>query len=135
VWKLLGGTHRLEQFGVEKLAAGTVAEAQWLPMVSLVDGRLLRAEIQETTSVAKNLGLVSVYASAQFRTERDGAVNLQLEGASKADVWIDGKPAPPVSEIRTTLPAGSHTLVLRIDARDLPEQLRLRSGDVTFGLN
>jgi putative heme-binding domain-containing protein len=133
-WKLLSGTHTLEQFGVGRIVKGEVADAQWRPVFSLVDGRLLRQDIQTTTAVFGNSSIVSVYASAQFRTERSGSVKLQLEGA--AEIWIDGQPATAAaSAITANLPAGSHTIIVRMDARDLPEQLRLKSADATFGLN
>jgi putative heme-binding domain-containing protein len=133
-WKLLSGTHTLEQFGPGRIVKGEVAEAQWRPVLSLVDGRLLRQEIQAATAVFGNPSLVSIFASAQFQTQRNGPVKLQLEGAT--EVWIDGQPAASAAGLVTAnLPAGSHTIIVRMDARDLPEQLRLKSADATFGLN
>jgi putative heme-binding domain-containing protein len=133
-WKLLSGTHTLEQFGVGRIVKGEVAEVQWRPVLSLVDGRLLRQDIQAATAVFGNSSIVCVYASVQFRTERSGPVKLQLEGAT--EVWIDGQAAAATaSGITANLAAGLHTIIVRLDARELPAQLRLKSADATFGLN
>jgi len=135
VWKLLPGTHRIEQFGVDKIVSGETSASDWTPINSLVDGRLMKEDVQEATVVGKNLGLVSVFASAQFQSAKAGAVTLTLEGPDKASVWIDGKPASGGGDIKADVTAGKHTIIVRIDAREIPGQLRLKSNDVTFLVN
>jgi putative heme-binding domain-containing protein len=131
-WKILGGTHRVEQFGIEKLVSGDLTDADWKPVASLVDGRLLREEIKEQTKLGINLGLVGVYAGTQFNVATAGAVGFQLDGAPQVQAWIDGKSVSAKGAIKADLSAGKHTIILRFDPKDLPEQVRLKSGDVTF---
>jgi putative heme-binding domain-containing protein len=134
-WKILAGTHRVEQFGMDKIVSANFKENDWQPLNALVDGRVLRDDVKETIKVGINVGVVGVYAATQFSTAKDGAVSFQLDNAKNVDVWIDGKSVKTTGGIKTTLASGNHTIVLRFDPKDLPEQVRLKSGDVAFLVN
>src|SRR6185436_3255872 len=129
-WKVLAGTHRVEQFGMDKIVSGELKENDWQPMTSLVDGRLLRDEIKDTAKVGINVGLVGVYAATRFETAKAGPVKMKLDTARGAEAWIDGKSVNIKGDIQANLTQGAHTIVLRFDPKDLPEQVRLQSGDV-----
>lgn len=131
-WKLLAGTHRIEQFGVDKIVAGEVVKADWKPALSLVNGNLPRAQMEEATRVSLHIGLVSVFAEAKFQVSQPGRVRFELPAGSKPGVWVNGKPLKPGTEVAVDLPAGQHTIILRFDAKALPEVVRLGSPDVTF---
>jgi hypothetical protein len=56
-----------------------------------------------------------------------------VKAAPKAEAWIDGKPAAITNgQIKTTLPAGPHTLVLKLEPQSLHEFLRVETADATF---
>jgi hypothetical protein len=132
-WKLLAGTHRAEQFGVDKIVAGEVAKADWKPALSFVDGSLPRAQMEEATKVSFHIGLVSVFAEAQFQVSQAGKARFTVPAGGKPLVWIDGKPVKAAgNEFEADLTAGAHTVILRFDAKALPEMVKLESADVTF---
>ena len=111
-------------------------EKDWTPVVSTVDGRVPGTELQSALSGGAGYGsVVALYAATQFQTTRSGPVNFNLTGGNKAFVWIDGKPISNKGEIRTELAAGTHSIVVRLEARQLPDQLSLRSVDVNFLAN
>jgi putative heme-binding domain-containing protein len=133
-WQLLAGTHRIEQFGVDKIVAREAAEKDWKPVLSLVDGRLPRAQVEEVTAVGRNVGLVSVFAEAKFQVSQAGRVRFTLPDGVKPGVWVNGRPLKP-GELAADLPAGAHTIILRFDAKALPDHVKLESPDATFVAN
>jgi putative heme-binding domain-containing protein len=135
VWRLQGGAHTLEQFGIDKVVTGDIQGKDWQPAYTLVDGRLLKDEILETGNVARNRSLVSVFAATQFQVAKSGPVQMKLEASTGSAVWIDGKPIDGNSNLKTDLAAGTHTIIIRLDARQIPDGLRLKSADVTFATN
>ena len=133
-WKLRPGTHQDEQFGIEKMVATSPRAGGWIPAWSLVDGRLPVAEIQRAANVERYIGLVGIYALTQLDVAKAGSVRLRVEGTDSATVWIDGKAATvaPGGVVEATLSAGSHPLVVRMDPKKLPENLRVGTSDGTF---
>ena len=57
---------------------------------------------------------------------------MTLTGVSKA--WLNGQPLAIASEPNVTvdLPAGEHTLAVKLDPQQLPQVLRVESPDVRF---
>ena len=71
-------------------------------------------------------------AAARFQNSRAGAVTLKLSGVNSPKAWLDGKPVSGSNEISADLPAGTHTLTLKLDPRALGDSLKLESQDVSF---
>jgi hypothetical protein len=116
------------------LIASNLTSKAWQPAASLVDGRLLREEMQNALGPMKNL--ISVFAGTQFRVTKAGAVPLKLSEISGVLIWIDGEPVTSRSgAISRELSVGPHTIVLKIDSKKVPESLRLESADGVFLAN
>ena len=132
-WRLLPATIDVAQFGDEKVVNGKLTDQHWSPVNSLVDGRLLREQLQAALDAVKYRDPKSVYAAAQFQVAKSGAVTFHLTGASASATWIDGHPAN--NELKTDLPAGAHTIITKLDANHLPDAIRLESAEGTFLVN
>ena len=50
-------------------------------------------------------------------------------------LWINGKQQKAGAEFSAELASGTHTVVLRVDPKNLPASVRLESSAVTFETN
>jgi putative heme-binding domain-containing protein len=135
LWRLRAIPHTAEQFGPENILASDQNGEAWLPAYTLVDGRLLKDDIDLGHGISKYEGVVGVYASTRFSVPKAGPVRLALEAGRGAPAWINGKSVAATSDLSLDLPAGEHTLLLKLDPRDLPPHLRAASRDGTFLAN
>jgi putative heme-binding domain-containing protein len=110
--------------------SGDVTNAAWAPLYSTVSGSLLKQDLLAEPGSAQREE--PILAAARFQNSRAGNVKLKLAGLSSPKAWLDGKPVGGDAEINTDLSAGAHTLVLKIDPRQLPESIKLESPDVSF---
>jgi putative heme-binding domain-containing protein len=134
-WKLLPETIDIAQFGAEKVVNGGVDDSQWSPAFALVDGRLLRDELKAKLASIAYRDPASIYAAARFQVAKSGNVRMRLSDGKPLGVWIDGKTAAPGSEINADLASGAHTIVVKLDAKNLPDFVRLETDDGTFSSN
>ncbi len=139
VWQVLAGTTFIEQDGFERVVKGEVKQG-WKPLLARVSGGLAAEDIAELGKSQADR-LVTFYTSTQFTVAKEGPVTFELDGVTKPEVWIDGVKAAiqgasgAKSSLTPNLKPGPHTLVLRLDARQLPEQFKLRCGDVNWAQN
>ena len=143
-WRLLPGTHRVEQYGIEKIVQegfgkkwsnhvlGAGNNAGWKVVPTRVNGDLPSEDIQTTVAVGRYVGLVHVFAGTYFEMQKAGPAKFKLPAATKADAWIDGKPLGRANSFSIRVAAGKHRIVIRLDAKALPKVLRLESKDVAF---
>ena len=131
-WKMRPGNHQDEQFGVEKMVAIPLTDRSWITVWSQVDGQVTKPDLELATNVHRYVGLIGIYAATQLQIAKAGTVQLALEGGENASVWMDGKPVPTARDIRVDLAVGTHTVVIRLDPKRIPEHLRLGSSDGTF---
>ncbi len=134
-WKLLPGRHDFEQFGEQKVISQGIARKDWIPFYSMVDGRLGREELKAALNVNQYVGLVGLFAGTEFQVGNAGIVHFKLSEASAAVAWIDGKQMNVSTLMTAELPPGKHTIVFKLDHKNLPEFLRLESPDATFLAN
>jgi hypothetical protein len=127
------GLHVEEQKADGTLPFADLTGKEWVPAVANVDGRLPADALREGAVVANRyVGVVALYAAARLEVAKAGPVKLKIAGGDGASVWFNGKPASGGGEIATDLPAGAHTVVLRLDPKKLPEALRLEASEGTF---
>ncbi|HUS34022.1 MAG TPA: PVC-type heme-binding CxxCH protein [Verrucomicrobiae bacterium] len=131
-FKVLGATIDLAQFGDDRVVALPLTDGAWQPAISLVDGSLLKEDLQRQINRTGNRAVPAVYAAAQFSAPKEGAARLKIEGATPMAVYLDGKPAPNVTEPTADLKPGLHTIIVKLNATSLPDTLRIRSSEVTF---
>jgi hypothetical protein len=133
-WKLFAQTLDVAQFGDEKVLNTKLTDSQWKPARSLVDGKLLKADLSNALEEVKSRDPQAVYAATLFQLARSGPVTLNFSGADGAPVWVDGKliaSSPKEAE----LTEGAHTVVVKLAAQHLPEDVRLECKDATFLAN
>jgi putative heme-binding domain-containing protein len=132
-WKLRPGIHVEEQKIEGGLPFNDLNGRNWLLAYSNVDGRVPANVLREGAVVAnKYIGVVALYAVAQFEMARATSVKLRLTGGDDASLWIDGKPVPANAELTVNLGAGSHTVAVRLDPKKLPDFLKLEASEGTF---
>lgn len=130
VLEVFPGTHRIEQQGNEDILSGAREEG-WKPLQARVSGKIERDTLQALTAQPKNIALVNMYLRTKVEVGSDTTATFTLENLDRANVWVDGQPVGTIGD-PLHLSAGKHTLLLQIDARDLPESITLSSEDVTF---
>ena len=135
LWKIAPGTHTLEQFGVDRLLGEALATKDWIPVLAQVDGAVQKDDLKEAATVEKYVSLVSLYAGVRLEVARPGNTRFELEGADSAPAWIDGKALEGGARRSANLAPGTHTLVLKLDARSLPGRLKVQAPDATFLAN
>jgi putative heme-binding domain-containing protein len=131
-YKALGATIDLAQFGDDRVVARPLNDPAWIPASTLVDGALLKSDLQRSIARTGNRTVPAAYAATQFSAPKDGVTTLQIENAKPMAVYIDGKPLANLTEPSADLKAGPHTIIIKLDATNLPDGLRVRSDEVTF---
>ena len=66
--------------------------------------------------------------------ESEIAGETEIFGQIK-EAWINGRPLKPAATLTFDAKQGVNTLVVQIDEMNLPESLRVASGDVSFLTN
>ncbi len=153
VWRVLPVTHRMDQGGWDKITKGDftakwtamesgIGEHTWTTLTSQVNGALSKADFGPLADVPKHVTLTSVFVGTTFTLAKAGQVTLSVEGANTADAWLNGSKAKVMAPgakqnlaLTSQLPAGTHTIVIRLDGAKLPESVRLKSTDVSWALN
>jgi putative heme-binding domain-containing protein len=136
VWQVIPRTLDVAQFPDDKVVSmdktTTISHNEWQPMMTLVDGRLLKGEMEKLLKSVHYRDPDAIYAKARFEVPKSGPVRLQLPKLEKAIVWIDGKPVKAQEELTVELTSGPHTLAVKLDAKALPEHLKVTTPDGTF---
>jgi putative heme-binding domain-containing protein len=112
------------------IPASGLAGDRWRPVTSLVDGSLLRDDIESRVAG----GAMTIMAGARFHTAKSGPVHFTFPADGIG--WIDGvETAVHSSNVISELPAGTHEVILKFGAGKLPASIRLQSADATFLTN
>jgi putative membrane-bound dehydrogenase-like protein len=137
VWRVRTGAHTDEQRGEDQIVTGDLTARQWNPLIANVNGAIPSLAIKEALppNDYQRHGITALYVAAQLQTANSGPVKFKLDGGPVAAVWIDGKPQTPAAEFSAQLASGTHTIVVRVEPRKLPETLRLESDNGTFVTN
>jgi putative membrane-bound dehydrogenase-like protein len=137
LWRLRPAAHTDEQSGEDKLITSDLNARPWSPLFANVNGSLPLAAIHEALppNDYQRHGITALYAGTQLQVAKAGTVGFKLTGASNPSVWIDGKAQSPTAEFNAALTSGTHTIVVRLDPKKLPEAIRLESSDGTFVTN
>ena len=133
VWALYPRTIDVRQFGDERILQGGFRGKGWATVVTSVDGRLPASAFTDSIKSIQWREPDGVYAVAKFTSSGTGETSIKLTGGVPANVLIDGKTAVVSgSEVRASLPAGPHTLLLRFNSSKLPGEFRAEISSGTF---
>jgi hypothetical protein len=83
----------------------------------------------ETAARATNATLL---AGTHFRSVKSGPVRFNLSVPAGTLVWIDGKPVERTNPLTAELPGGVHSIVIKLEGKDIPDAISLKSDDGTF---
>ncbi len=132
VWKLLPQTIDIAQFGDEKVVQQSMTEKGWIHASTLVDGRLLKSDLVAALNSVTWRNPEAVFIGTQLQVPKDGSIRIKFDNLGKAPVWIDGKLIPNIAESEIPLKAGTHRIITKLSAKNLPENFRMTSVDGTF---
>ena len=144
-WKLLPGTHRVEQYGIEKIVEagfdkkwthhvlGFRGKVEgWQTVPARVNGDLPADDITTATATGRYVAVVHIFAGTNFEVQKPGNVTFRLPRGLVTEAWINGEPLKRGNTFTAKLPAGKHRIVVRLDAKALPKAFRLESDDIAF---
>jgi putative heme-binding domain-containing protein len=129
-WRLMPRTLDLAQF--DDVKAIGMDQSNWARALTLVDGRLPKTELTSSLKQYESRSPDAIYASTRFEVAKAGQVRIELPSLKKSAVWIDGKMVASAPVIEINLPAGAHSLTLKLDQGNLPDYLRAATSDGTF---
>jgi len=112
----------------EDILKADVRGQGWFPVYSTVAGDVPKPDLEAEVEGSKD----AFWAATRFQTAKAGAVKLKLSGTASPKAWIDGKAVGGNSDIVLDLPTGAHSFLLKVNARDIDQALRLESDDATF---
>ncbi|HEX5220464.1 MAG TPA: hypothetical protein VFZ59_12910, partial [Verrucomicrobiae bacterium] len=134
-WRVYPLTHTDQQNGVvEGIWKKPLTDKMWQPTFAQVNGRLTREQLEAKAKQDFWVGILQVFAATELQTVKAGAVKLNLE-ATAGEVWIDEKKLGGLGESVVELPAGTHRVLVKIDPKNVPEFIRLRTSEGVFSNN
>ncbi|HWF19496.1 MAG TPA: HEAT repeat domain-containing protein, partial [Verrucomicrobiae bacterium] len=132
LWKLWPQTLDLSQFGDEKILNTKLSEDRWTTAFSLVDGHLLKSELDAAIQPVKGRDPAAIFAGATFQVSGSGPFEFKLHGCSaQTPVWLDGKLVKlglaDDGDVwgQATPSAGTHTIIVKLNTAKLPDWIRL----------
>jgi putative heme-binding domain-containing protein len=131
-WKIFVQTLDVTQFGDEKVLKTGLNDSSWAVAHTLVNGRLLKEEMTAPMGPLMWREPQAVFAAARFQVAKSGQVTIQFDGIKETTAWIDGKSYAVNSDLRTQLEAGTHTLYVKLNAKNLPEAIRAQCSEAAF---
>ena len=137
VWRIRPGGHTDEQRGEEKFISADPTARDWTPVIANVDGSVPATAIKEAlppNEYARH-GITAFYAAARLEVAKAGPAKLKLAAPADTPLWLDGKPQKYASELTVDLTTGPHTILLRLDPKNLPSALRLETSEGAFSTN
>ena len=134
-WKIFTVHSTNQQKGADEAAAGDLSIEGWVPVSSTVVGGLMKTDLEPVVQRWHRRGIIAVYAATRFQLAKDGKVAFELEAPAGSEIVIDGKSIGKGAKVSANLKAGEHTIVVKLDHRNLGEQVRLKSNDVSFLTN
>jgi putative heme-binding domain-containing protein len=132
VWRLYTVTSPNQHLGIEPVVKGDFSLKDWLLMTARVNGSLGKDDLQLAFPNRGNTR--GLFAATQFEAAKAGRVKLSISGQVK-EAWLNGKPVKPAAILTLDAKQGENTLVVRIDEANLPDAVRVASGDVSFLVN
>jgi putative heme-binding domain-containing protein len=131
-WRTYTIISQNQHIGTEPVVRGDFSLKDWMPVISRVNGTLTKADLEAALTWARNTR--GFFAATQFESAKAGAVKVSVAGRITG-AWLDGKPAKPGATLTLDAKQGVNTLVVQIDEANLPDSVRVASGDVGFLTN
>lgn len=132
LWKLFPRTIDAAQFGDERVLTDSLTGRRWSTALTLVDGRLPKTAFDAALGSSANRDPSGIYAVAEFQTAESGEVALEISEVENLVVWVGGNLVSGDQDWKVDLPAGTHRIVAKLSAAQLPEYFRVAVSNGTF---
>jgi putative heme-binding domain-containing protein len=109
-------------------------DKRWVTLLSRVNGNLTRALLDDSLKAQAWTSKVALILATEVDQTTAGVVRFRL-GSKEGELWVDGRSLGVGPEVAAELPAGRHRVVLKLDPRHVPENLRLEGDGAVFVLN
>ncbi len=134
-WRLTQIVHTDAQSGNEMWPhTRPFTDKRWLATYSLVRGSLPGVAFDEVTRGQPWTARLAVCAATEIQVTAAGPIRFQLTANPGAELWVAGKKAGGPGTTTVTLEPGRHRVLVKLDPKQVPEQLRLESNDAAFVL-
>lgn len=131
-WRVYPLTHTDQQNGLgDGVWTWPLADKMWQPVLAQVNGKLTRQLLEKSAKRDAWVGTLEIFAAADLKTVKAGPVTLNLD-TSAGEVWIDRKKVGGRGESVVELPAGTHRVLVKIDPKNIPEFIRLKTSEGAF---
>ncbi|HEY6168881.1 MAG TPA: c-type cytochrome, partial [Verrucomicrobiae bacterium] len=131
-WRVYVVTSPNQHIGVEPVVKGDFSLKDWVPAYSLVNGALPKDACEAAFHGHGNTR--GLFAATQFQAAKAGAVKFTFAGEAK-EAWVNGKPVKLGAQFTAEVKPGVNTVVMQLDDAQIPEAVKLSSGDVSFLAN
>ena len=131
-WRTYTIISQNQHIGTEPVVRGDFSLKDWMPVYSRVSGDLTKADLEATKTWARNTR--GFFAATQFKAAKAGPVKFSVAGPITG-AWLNGKPLKAGATLTGEAASGVNTLVVQINEDNLPDTVRVASGDVSFLAN
>lgn len=136
LWGLKAIPHTQEQFGASQLKLDDLDPKQWDITQSWTDGSLFAEALNKPLERRRHQSIVGYYAATRLETPQATEVTLHLEmdEGRLVGLIVDGQEVEVGDDhlAKVSLGAGVHTIAVSLDARRLPNRLKLTSSSGAF---
>jgi hypothetical protein len=131
-WRTYTIISQNQHIGTEPVVKGDFSLKDWMPVYSRVSGDLTKADLEATKTWARNTR--GFFAATQFSAAKAGPVKFSVAGQITG-AWLNGRPLKAGATLTGEAAPGVNTLVVQINEDNLPDRVRVASGDVSFLVN
>ncbi|MBX9652799.1 HEAT repeat domain-containing protein [bacterium] len=134
-WRLLGPVAAKERDPLTQQILANSAGIKWRESLTTNDAWVYVREL----SLSPDLPVF--FATTDINVTKPGKIHLTLQPGEKAEYWLDGKPlkaektGPEESVADVELPAGKHSLLIRVDLTKTPAFVKLRAYGIGEGIS
>jgi putative heme-binding domain-containing protein len=128
-WRTYTIVSQNQHIGTEPVVKGDFSLKDWTPVYSRVNGDLTKADLEATKAWARNTR--GFFAATQFSAAKAGPVTLNVSGPIMG-AWLNGKPLKAGATLSGDAQQGVNTLVIQLNEENVPESVRVASGEVSF---
>jgi putative heme-binding domain-containing protein len=131
-WNVYAQSIASEQMGDERFAKADFTVPGWSRASSLVSGILPPNELLLQVDTYGQRTPQAVFAATRFQTAKLGHVALKVDAPDQSTVWVDGSKMGEAKMASVDLPAGVHTLVVKVPRGAVSSSIRAETSDGVF---
>ncbi|MGI8966939.1 MAG: HEAT repeat domain-containing protein, partial [Limisphaerales bacterium] len=131
-WKLFIVTSEREQFSSDPLIKGDLSVPGWKTVLTTVSGSLAKTQLETELAPVRTRGISAIYLMTKLQLANAQKIKFNLQPSDQSQLWIDGQSGKMTSDSESDLTKGKHAIVLKLEPKKLPEQIRLETSEGTF---